>query len=234
MARGDKGVNGLDELCKKHDIFYSQHPNSSERFEADKELSSGAAKRIFAKDASLGERAAALLVTGAMKIKTGLTKFGAGVSCMKRRKKRSKKISFAALVKDAKRGIKKSKAKTVSTAIKAALRSAKKTRKGKSVKVPRIIKVPSISGGILPLLPILAGLGAIGSVVGTATGVAKTIKDLKNAREYIDENKRHNKVMELKVGKGLSMVSKGGGLYLKPFRGGGLYLKPFSNSKNSK
>lgn len=228
LARGDKGVNGLDEFCKEHDIAYETNKDSSERYKADKKLSSGAMKRLFSRDASLGERAASLLVSAAMKAKTGLSKFGMGLGCGKKKKKT---ISFNTLVQDARREIKKSKANNFGDAIKAALRSAKKSAKVKRIKVPRIIKVPSISGGILPILPILAGLGAIGSLVGTATGVLKTVKDMKNATAQLEENKRHNQAMERKVGSGLYLgtFKKGKGLYLRPFpkQGKGVYLKPF-------
>lgn len=103
LERGDKGVNGLDELCKKHDIAYATHKDSTVRNKADKELASGALRRFLAKDSSFGERAASLLVTTAMKTKTGLSKIGGGVfgSCIGRKTKKSKKqASFAALVKE--------------------------------------------------------------------------------------------------------------------------------------
>ena len=39
LARGDKGINELDNFCKKHDISYSKtHGNLSARREADKVL----------------------------------------------------------------------------------------------------------------------------------------------------------------------------------------------------
>lgn len=234
-------MNGLDELCKTHDIAYATHKDSEERYKADKQLATGALKRLFAKDASLGERAASLLVTTAMKTKTGLSKFGGSIfngssKCSQRRglKKKSKKSSsFAALVKDAKAGIKKSKVKTLDNAVMAALRSAKKFRKGKCIKIPRIIKVPNIHGGVLPILPILAGLGAIGSLVGSATGIVKTMRDIKNGGEQLEENKRHNRAIEMKIGSGLylGMRKHGSGLYLRPNKNGsGLYLKPASKN----
>lgn len=242
LARGDKGINGLDELCKTHDIAYDEHKDSSKRFEADKELAKGALKRAFSKDASLGERAASLLVTSAMKAKTGLSKIGMGITKSNKRTKVkkgkcSKKISFAALVKDARRGIRKSKATTIGDAIKAAIRTAKAKKKGKRVKVPRIIKVPEISGGVLPLVPILAGLSAIGSLVGASAGVVKTIKNIKNANATLQEYTRHNRAVEQKLGNGLYLktMKNGRGMYLKPQRktdGHGLYLKSFKNSKN--
>lgn len=226
----------MDELCKKHDIAYATHKDSAERYKADKELASGALKRFFSKDAKLSERAASLLVNSAMKTKTGFAAFGRGIfgSSKRRRRRASKKSkkrsSFAALVKGAKAGIKKSKAKTVGNAITAALWSARKFRKGKCIKVPRIIKVPSFTGGILPILPILAGLGALGSLAGTAAGVVKTVKDIKNAKEQLEENRRHNRAMELKVGSGLYLGKRGSGLYLRPRSGKGLYLKPASKN----
>lgn len=227
LARGDKGVNKLDALCKEHDIAYENHKDSSERYIADKKLGSEAFKRVYSKDAKLGERAASLLVSAAMKAKTGLTKMGRGVSKLNCRK-RPKRKEFATLVEDAKHGIRQAKrgirqkSKWVDSAIKAALRSAKKSAKGNRIyNVPRIIKVPTPmvkTGGILPLLPILAGLSAIGAIAGSTAGVVKTVKDIRNAKEQLEENKRHNRAMELKVGKGLYLRphSTGNGLYLRP------------------
>lgn len=225
LARGDNGINKLDEFCKQHDIAYAKHKDSSERYEADKKLGAEALKRVFSKDANLGERAASLLVSAAMKAKMGLSKLGSGISrlnCRKKRKKKVKEIAFSTLVRDAKNGIKKSKAKTANSAIRAALRSAKKTAKGKHIKMPRIIETPTITGGFLPILPILAGLATVGSIAGSAAAVVKTAKDIKVAEKQLAENIRHNKAMEVKVGKGL---------YLRPYKGGaGLYLSPPSKN----
>lgn len=221
LARGDPGINGLDKLCKDHDIAYATHKDSAERYKADKKLASGAMKRVFSKDAKLGERAASLFVSTAMKAKTGLTKIGGCISklnCKKKKLKKLKSLKFATLVRDAKLGIRKSKAKTVDCAIKAAMRSVKKSTKGKRVSVPRIIKIPTFTGGVLPILPILAGLSAVGSIGSTAAGIVKTIRDMKIAQQQLEENKRHNRAMEIKVGSGL---------YLKPYaNGSGLYLNP--------
>lgn len=240
LERGDKGVNGLDELCKTHDIAYATHKDSGERNKADKELASGAIKRLLSKDAGIGERAASLLVTSAMRAKAGMSKFsGGGIfgPCKRRRRRRATKkrttkkstkiTSFAALVKGAKIGMKKSKANTVGSAFMAAFRTAKALSRGKRVKAPRIIKVPKI-GGILPILPILAGLGAVGSLAGSAARVVQTIRGIRNAKAQLAENKRHNRAMEMKVGSGLylGMSKNGSGLYLRPSRGNGLYLKP--------
>lgn len=85
LARGDKGVNPLDEACKIHDIAYSTFKDSSRRQQADKELAERAWQRFKASDASLGEKAAAWTVTTAMKAKT---KFGGG--CRRRRRVKRK------------------------------------------------------------------------------------------------------------------------------------------------
>lgn len=76
LERGDEGVNPLDKLCKQHDIIYSQVSDTAGRRQADTELAQGAMKRVTAKDASLGERLAALGVAGIM---TGKKKLGMGL-----------------------------------------------------------------------------------------------------------------------------------------------------------
>jgi len=75
LARGDKGINGLDEACKLHDIAYSKYKDNEHRNRADKELAERAWRRFKSSDASVGEKAAAWAVTTAMKAKT---KFGGG------------------------------------------------------------------------------------------------------------------------------------------------------------
>jgi hypothetical protein len=75
LARGDPGINKLDQACKEHDIAYSKFPDSARRSVADKILAGKAWERAKASDASFGERAAALAVTAAMK---GKTAFGGG------------------------------------------------------------------------------------------------------------------------------------------------------------
>lgn len=72
LARGDKGINGLDEACKIHDIAYSKYKDSSRRSQADKELAERAWRRFKASDSTVGEKAAAWAVTTAMKAKTKL------------------------------------------------------------------------------------------------------------------------------------------------------------------
>lgn len=94
------------------------------------------------------------------------------------------------------------------------------------IRVPRIIPVPRV-GGILPLIPILSGIAALGSLIGGASGVVKTINAAKAARSELGETTRHNKQLEA-----IALGKKGSGLYLKKYRKGlGLYL-PRLDRKN--
>lgn len=79
LLRNDVGINQLDEACKLHDIVYENSTNSKERHEADKKLVSQAFKRVYSKNAKLGERSAALLVSGLVGAKVGLSKIGLGI-----------------------------------------------------------------------------------------------------------------------------------------------------------
>lgn len=72
LARGDKGINPLDEACKIHDIAYSKYSDSENRRKADSELAERSWQRFKASDSSLGEKTAAWAVTTAMKAKTAL------------------------------------------------------------------------------------------------------------------------------------------------------------------
>lgn len=78
LKRGDTGINKLDEACKEHDIAYEDSVNSESRHKADKKLVSRAFKRVYSNDAKLSERAAALLVSGLIGAKIGLSKIGLG------------------------------------------------------------------------------------------------------------------------------------------------------------
>lgn len=79
LTRGDRGINKLDQACKAHDISYNLSKNSAERSKADKALIARASSRIYSQNAQLGERASALLVTGLMGAKVGLSKIGLGL-----------------------------------------------------------------------------------------------------------------------------------------------------------
>src|SRR5436190_19199404 len=88
LARGDTGINKLDQACKEHDIAYSKNSDSSKRSIADRALAEKAWQRVTSSDAGLGERTAALAVTAAMK---GKTAFGSSYRTRKRRRNTRKK-----------------------------------------------------------------------------------------------------------------------------------------------
>lgn len=75
LAWGDKGINGLDEACKIHDIAYSKYKDSARYSQADQELVEHACRRFKASDSSFGEKAVTWAVTTTMKAKTN---FGGG------------------------------------------------------------------------------------------------------------------------------------------------------------
>ena len=73
LARGYPGINPPDAACKEHDIAYSKNrDNLNARHAADRVLTERVWKRVVAKDASLGEKAAAWGVANTMKAKTKL------------------------------------------------------------------------------------------------------------------------------------------------------------------
>lgn len=90
LARGDPGINKLDVACKDHDIAYSKYTDTERRSIADRALAEKAWQRVKSSDASIGERAAALAVTTAMKTKTAV---GGGSRRRKRNISRRKKVS---------------------------------------------------------------------------------------------------------------------------------------------
>lgn len=192
---------------------------------ADTELQNSAMKRVFSGDASLGERATALGVAIAMKAKRALTKRGKGLSGKKKVKKtKTKIVTFNTIIKNARAAIKKTQPDDIDGAIRVAVDSVKRTKSGKRVKKPRTIPIPTRTGGILPLIPIFAGLSALGSIAGGTAGIVNSINQYRNAREKLEEDRRHNKEMEAIA------IGKGAGFYLRSNkRGSGFYL---STSKN--
>lgn len=249
IERGDKGINKLDSACKVHDIAYATHKSGIERRKADRDLSEVAFHRFKASDATVGERATALAVSGIMKAKStlgfGLSKPRQNDSKLRSKSKnKSKKNALdkkknllltkkvlTKAIDQAKNQIFKTPSKSLSAASRTALRAAAAVvRKHKTPKktftehTPRIIPVPKI-GGLIPLVPIFAGLSALGSLVGGATSIAKAVRLTHDAKESLAEQTRHNKNMETIA---LGKTKNGNGLYLKPYRAGlGLYVKPY-------
>lgn len=225
LRRGDRGVNELDAACREHDIAYRDHKeNLTKRHEADLSLAERAWRRLKSHDSSIGEKIAAWGITNAMKAKV---KFGMGHA------KRQKTATLGNIVIAVRRSLKKKyksgKGLPLLGASKYALAVAKKAIKGRRISKgrirksgPRIIPIPK-RGGILPLLPIFAGLSALGTLSGGAAAIAKAVNDAKSAKEKLDEAKRHNRSME-----SISLGKKGAGLYLGRRKNGfGLYLNPY-------
>lgn len=88
----------------------------------------------------------------------------------------------------------------------------------KKKKRRRQIPLAKLGGFILPLM---AGLGT--AVTAGAT-VAKTLKDVKNAKKLLEETERHNRAME-------SIAKNGTGLFLKPYKKTGGNLKKIKKTK---
>lgn len=222
LNRGDLGINPLDKACKVHDIAYDKHKDSSERSIADKVLQKEAMKRVFAKDASLSERTAALGVAAMMKAKRKFT--GKGLI----HEMKQEGTSLASVIKNAKVAIKKTKPDNIESAIKVAVASVRKYKKGKCIKTPRTIKIPTHTGGVLPLIPIFAGLSALGAIGGSAASIVSAINQAKRGQRELEENQRHHKTMEA-----ITIARKSGkGLYLHVNKkGDGFYLKTFSKNR---
>lgn len=207
LLRGDRGVNKLDEACMHHDIAYQNHTDLPNRHKADLQLLNMAKQRLRSKDAGKGEKLSSWLVSKVMKAKI---KSGAGIK------------TFNSFVSKIRSKIRKLKHKDSKALINAAYLAARKIFPCvQKVRVPRVIPIPK-TGGVLPLIPIFAGLSALGSLAGGAAGIAKTVNDYRTAQKKLQETERHNKTMEaLAIGKGL---------YIKPHKNGtGLFI---NSSKN--
>lgn len=214
LARGDPGINPLDKACREHDIAYSNNSSVEDRHVADYRLEQRAWERVKSKDAGLGEKAAAWAVTNVMKAKR---KLGMG---MNRRKLGFKKAVVNSVADILKNTASNNLKKDTMMSVKAARMAIKKVGGRKKIKTPRILPLPK-TGGILPLLPIFAGLSALGALSGGAAAVAKTVIDAKNSTKAMEEAKRHNRAME-----SVAIGKKGSGLYMKPYKKGyGVYLK---------
>lgn len=211
LARGDKGINQLDEYCKEHDIAYNKSSNLKERHKADIVLLKMAKKRTTALDSNIGEKMAADLVN-----KTMIAKVSSGAGLKK---------SFKKLVSHTKKHMHKLKPKCKKAALELAYAAAKEMLSSdESLKLPRIIPIPK-TGGFLPLIPIFAGLSAVGSLAGGVSGITKAINEYRSAKKRLVELKRHNQKMEdLSIGRGLS---------IKPYKDGlGIYTSLARRSKN--
>ncbi|KAJ8916384.1 hypothetical protein NQ315_014594 [Exocentrus adspersus] len=219
LLKGQKGVNPLDSACRQHDIAYSQSGSLQDRHKTDKELENRAWERFKSRDAKFGEKASACFITTAMKTKRNL---GMGMAAQKRKRP----ISFRRdIVKKVKRILGKTSMpdkepvkKLALHALKAAKQAVKKVGGKKNVRIPRIIPFDTQhhSGGFLPLIPLFAGLSALGSLAGGASVIAKTVID---AKKKVEAGRGLNsKTMMEPIG------ATGSGLYVRKNRRGGFGL----------
>lgn len=165
------------------------------------------------------------------------SKTGAGMGPKKTQKKKNISVPqiLRMAIKNAKGEVQKQKhvLRTVPEAAKLATQAAKivvqKHKVPKAILkqgVPRIIPVPKI-GGVLPLVPIFAGLSALGALLGGTASVANAALSANNAKGKLNEAIRHNQSMEsiaigrkAKTGAGLRLGRRnktGLGLYLAPY-----------------
>lgn len=206
LAQRVKGINQLDEYCKQHDIAYNNSSLLSDRHKADIFLMKMAKKRASASDASIGEKLAANLVNKAM-----LTKISMGAGLNKKTKRSLSKIKsgkgiFKNIISHTKKCLRKLKPSCKKMAIELAVAAAKELSSDQDVKLPRIIPVPK-TGGVLPMIPVFAGLSAVGSLPGGVDGIAKVMKEFDGARKRLAESKKRDgkKIQAQCIGKGLHL-----------------------------
>ena len=90
LARGDCGVNPLDQACLEHDIAYSQRRNQN-RPKADRVLAERAFSRMLTETADCEEKAAALVTVFCMVGKIAFDKFYRSVKKTIRRRIKKKR-----------------------------------------------------------------------------------------------------------------------------------------------
>ncbi|XP_072153220.1 uncharacterized protein [Bemisia tabaci] len=206
LARGDKPINGLDEACRSHDIEYSKTSDTKERNKADLVLADKAWERVKASDSSLGEKAAAWLVTNSMKLKAKL-----GMGCgecgndgVEKKEKKKKKSVKSGVYKQAD-GFLPDRAHPASRKQDPAKVEKKKKKKKATPPSPRIIPVPATGGALMKILTSRIGLSPESS--NQAMG--------KIGIHMAGRKSRHRRT---RIGEGLylALYKQGYGLYLKP------------------
>lgn len=186
LKNEDLGINELDYHCRNHDLEYEKHKNSNERSAADAILEKKSREIYQSKNKGFYERASAFAVNKAMQAKRII---GSGSKQSQNRKKGKglylqpyKMNGNGMYISPASYNIKK---------------SAKKSKKRKNNK--------RIKGGVIPILPLLAGISALGSITGGISSIAKVASDNRHNKKTLLELKRHNLAME---GKGLKQPKR--------------------------
>lgn len=247
LARGDPGINKLDEACKDHDIAYSECTDTKSRRKADNALVARAFKRVYSQDANLSERAAALLVSGIMSTKMGLTKIGLGLggSGMRVRKKKKKarakvmrkskrnstrakskrkpstsrkSITFGKLVQAARSGIKRAKVKSSASLSSTVKAAVKHMRDMKGSKIVKMSRVLKLPKFGGSILSILPILSGLSAIGSITSSAVGVAKAIKDIENAKKLLSKSNMNGERRIGNGLSLIYKA--------KGSGFYLKP--------
>lgn len=194
-------------MARAHDIAYDESNSLNDRHRADEVLENQAWEVFKSKNTGIKEKAASWLVTTAMKAKR---KLGAG-------------CGFKKMVSAAEKAIKnKVNEKNITKLVRISLSAAKKNqKKSKNKKTPRIIPIPK-KGGVLPLIPIFAGLSALGALTGGVGNIVKVVNELNSGKNT-----------PIHLGKGLYLTPHNGGSY-KIVQGKGLYLSPYKGGSVKK
>lgn len=141
------------------------------------------------------------------------SKIRKNVKINKKKKKKSSASGFKQTVKMVEKLLRHANPNTLYDAISLAIKYVK----DKGIKSPpRIIEIPKV-GGVLPLIPIFAGLSALGSMSGGIAAIAKAVNDTRAAKQQLEETQRHNRKLE--------SVAIGRGVFLRQYKNGlGLFL----------
>lgn len=143
----------------------------------------------------------------------------------KKRTTKQRKINLTCVIRKIKNNIIHKQPNTLGNAIDESLKTVKRIKEKINKPKKRVLKIPK-TGGILPLIPIFAGLSALGALGGGAAQIAKAVSRVNEARQQLAESQRHNRNMET--------IAMGKGLYLKPYkRGLGLYLHESEALRNN-
>ena len=86
LARGERGINELDEACREHDIAYARYKDNSRRRIADRVLADKAWERVKDWNSGVSERAYAAAVAAAMKTKSAVGGGSSRSGCRKKKK----------------------------------------------------------------------------------------------------------------------------------------------------
>lgn len=188
VAANSQPINKLDSACFDHDLAYHENKDLKNRHAADKILAKAARARIFARDASLGEKISAATVSGLIGIKH---KLGMGAAPKKRRTKTRRRS-----------GRKIPQASHFGGSISVRGRRRRRAAAGKR-------------GGFLPFVaPIAAGIGALATLYKTSRDLQASKKMLQETERHDKEMEKIASGLHLKPhprrGRGLSTRKRRG------------------------